>query len=404
MDSQMNATNYAHQLSGSAVPKSELAGNRLLCLDAARAAAIFAMILAHFGPALFARVQALAPYESGISLLYRFATPGFVTIFGITAGFVYYEKMKRGPRKPVDSKLLNRALLLLVCTLLVKAPNYPKLMAAPDFGVDDVLYNSYTILAFYALAVGLMPLWLRLIVAAPVRMCLALGIAHWTIGWFLVHKLWPEQGAESVAGFTRFFLVSGSYGYFQLMGTALLVFPLGIAFRRAVRAGQAASFLRGLTVVGALVFVGGFGLAQAVGELSVAGIASGDMKAPPRIWYYLLYGGATICVVGVAGLAEIQWQTVRRLVYPVGLLGQAALPIYVSHFYAQPLAQFLERRAPGLGAGTDLIPLAVFAVFCVVMGFQRHRKTVRKASQSAGPANMVPTAMSGPRIGAAPAD
>lgn len=384
--------------------KHGIVSPRLLCLDAARAAAIFAMILAHFGPALFTRVQALAPYESGISLLYRFATPGFVTIFGITAGFVYYEKMKHGSRWPVDSKLLNRALLLLVCTLLVKSPNYPTLMAAPDFGFDDVLYNSYTILAFYALAVALMPLWLRLILAAPVRTCLGLGIAHWTIGWLLVHEIWPEQGGEGVAGFSRFFLVSGSYGYFQLMGTALLVLPIGIAFRRAVRAGETASFLRGMSAVGAIFFLAGLGLAQAVGELSVAGIASGDMKAPPRIWYYLLYGGATIGVIGLAGLAEVKWLTIRRLVYPVGLLGQAALPIYVSHFYAQPFAQFLEQQAPGLGAGTDLIPLAVFAVFCVAMGYRRHRLAQRKATRLAGTAGLAQATLPAPEVRTAPAE
>lgn len=71
---------------------------RLTFIDETRALAIISMIIAHFGPGVFQRLPSLQFLAEPVLFIGRFATTTFIVVFGITLGFVYFDRFQKGDR------------------------------------------------------------------------------------------------------------------------------------------------------------------------------------------------------------------------------------------------------------------------------------------------------------------
>ncbi|MBI4558705.1 MAG: OpgC domain-containing protein [Candidatus Hydrogenedentes bacterium] len=347
---------------------------RLTCLDEVRAVAICAMMLIHFGEGFFEHVPQLAFIHPFLRWSGRFATPAFVTIFGVTAGFVYFEKLMSGQRQAVDRKLLRRVALLILCAAIIRVPHYGELVGDGNFEAMAWLFGTYSILAYYTLGVATVPVWLRIIQRRPVALCLVLGILHWVIGTIIVFHLWPQSPELNLVEFVRLYVVSGSFAYLQLSGTALLGMAIGVALRRSLKARDTERLLAGLFVAAVAMVAVGWAWGTVLGEYNTKDIIDGALKAPPRPWYFLFFAGFTVLLLATLGLAEYYLAFLQRIRYPVCLFGQASLPIFTGHVFVLPALKGLDHIVVLDGIVRVLVPFAMFGVYCLAMMYRRHLK------------------------------
>ncbi|MCP4646044.1 MAG: DUF1624 domain-containing protein [bacterium] len=367
--------------SGTTGSEGAVRPRRFACLDGTRAIAVGAMMFAHFGPGVFSRVPATQPFQTLLLYLSRFATPAFVTVFGVTAGFVYFEKFVAGGGAAIVQRVKRRIVLLIVCSFLIQVPEFVKLLLdLENVAPTDWLYASYSVLLYYTLGVASVPLWLRIVAPNPYPRCLMLGGAHWLVGAALANYLWPYRPDLPGLEFGRFYLVSGSYAYLQMSGTALMAMPIGIALRRCSVAGTTRTCLGKIAVLGAAATACGLLLGVLWGEFAVSDMATGALKAPPRFWYFLYFGGWTLFLMGASGWVEFTVDWVGKAAYPFGLAGQAVLPIYTAHTFVLPGVHLMEYVLPGVGKLNLAAPLVLFTLFSAAMMVRKHLQSGRKSA------------------------
>jgi len=363
---------------------------RLLGLDQARAVAILAMLAAHFAPGAFVQVPRLEPLRAPVLAFARLATPTFVVVFGVTIGFVYLPRYLRGEPGPTARHLGRRARVMLLCAAVIALPGWAGLSREDLADPWAWLFGLYSVLLFYALALSLLPAWLRWVCRAglggPVGRrsvtvkCVLAGVALWVIGT-AAHELAP-QGPRAGPEFVRMMLVSGSFAYCQLMGTALVVVPVGARLRAAWDAGADRGFLGTLLLTSlGLAAVGGV-WGWAAGEYDPARLLSGDLRTPPRAWYFLHIGGVGLALVPTLELLTRAVRGLRPAAYLLALFGQAGLTVYTGHTFVLPGLALADRFVPLHGAARLAAALVPFAVFCVLVMYVRHR---RENPQSPGP-------------------
>ena len=95
---------------------------RFTAIDETRALAIISMMIMLFGPGVFQRIPALAPLAEPVLFWGRFATTTFILVFGVTVGFVYYERFQGTSRPQVLKAVHARSRLLVLCALLICVP------------------------------------------------------------------------------------------------------------------------------------------------------------------------------------------------------------------------------------------------------------------------------------------
>ncbi len=355
---------------------------RLHCLDQARALAILAMIWAHLGVGVLNRLAVPEPWDDLLMYVGRFATPAFIVIFGLTVGFVYFERFRLGARRDITARFLRRAGWLALAAAVISAPQLLDLIRHADFRPRPWLIESYSILTYYTLALLSMGLWLRWIAPRPYRRSVITGVLLWTAGTMLAFRLWLFSGETLLEGF-RLHLVSGSYGYLQLTGTALLALPCGLWLRRCFERHQTDAALRRLASIGLALWLAGIAWGAAVGEFSLANIASGSVKGPPRAWYFLHFGGLTLLVLAALHAAASASRLVHAALYPLALLGQCALTLYVGHKVILMLGHPIERL---LGLSDLAHGLAVLIATVALAGIaigHRHVTTPKRHTAAA---------------------
>jgi len=350
---------------------------RLTCLDETRAIAIIAMILIHFTEGVINQLPQLLWLKEPIFLFGRFATPAFITIFGITAGFVHFEKFTQGNRQAVIHQLKARTLVVFWCAVLVCLPRYINFVIDGEYDYGKWLINFYSILHYYTLGLLSLILWLHLIQRDPIRWCLILGVAHWLIGIGL-YAIWPKSVFGYTVEYFRLYLVSGAFSYFALSGTALLAMPVGILLRRSVKTQTTLPQLGKTMLIGMGLTLVGWGWGVGIGEFQVDQIITGSLKAPPRPWYFMYFGGMTLVLLAFLGWLDQVWSKYAILTYPLVLFGQTALVIFTSHMWVLPTVRWLSFVWPLPGLVRILIPLTAFGIFALVMMYRQHLKMQRK--------------------------
>jgi hypothetical protein len=342
---------------------------RLTFIDETRAIAIAAMMTMHFGPGVIARIPALEPFASFILVIGRFATPAFIAVFGITAGFVYAHRFAPGNDASRSRRRIHRraALVLLAAAILV-LPRWSVLYDSSGLDVRMAAFTSYSVLSYYVMGLATLPLWLRVIGRDPMRRAPVLGISLWIVHAVLV-AIWPHDPSLGFGELVRMHAVSGSYPYFAMTGVALIAMPAGVVLKRAHARGDREVrrvLVRRVLPIGLAVTALGVAWGSGLGELGLQAILDATPKAPARPWYYLMFGGLTLVLLtGVAFMPRI---------YPLSLMGQGSLEIYTGHAYVIPGLYWLDQVADVHGLYRIALALAVFAGFTTVILLRRHRE------------------------------
>jgi OpgC protein len=363
--------------------------DRLNSIDQLRALAIISMMVAHFGPGVLARFPAPAVADP-ILFCGRFATVTFVLVFGITIGFVYYDRFHSTERARIRSRLLARAALVLLFAVIISIPGYWELWSEDTVDPLRWLLATYSVLGFYVLALVSAPVWLMMLGRNPLRNALLYGLSYWLLSAALL-EIWDGADELTANELVRFILVSGPFAYLQLAGCALLAVPVGLYLRRALNDGTFPRYLITVLFVGASLTIVGYVIGRWTAEFDVQAIVLGTVKAPPRPWYWMFFGGpALLALLGLVAL-ETSVRRTRQWLYPLSLFGQGALPIYTAHAFVLPLLALLDRVIVVEGVARVIAPLAAFGLFCasVMLYYDLiRRNTFSKTSvASVSPAN-----------------
>jgi uncharacterized membrane protein len=341
---------------------------RLAAIDQLRAIAVLMMMLAHFGPGALERIPALAPHMAEILFISKLATVSFILTFGLTLGYVHYERFHSDRARTV-TRLRKRFLLVLACAILTFTPNYAALIAGGETDPIKWMFASYSVLNFYVLAFALSVAWLLVLGSNPVRNAAILGIALWFSGWALL-QVWPSTG-QTTLEYVRVNLVSGPYALLQLGGAATLAIAVGVLLRRS----DTNRFALWLIPFGLALTLAGLALGTALDELSLQAVVSGEAKAPPRLWYWLLFSGMTVALFSALLLVERNIPISRTLLYPLSLFGQAALPIYALHVLVLPGLYLLDRTFELTGTMRIVAPFVALAIgIAIIMVYYHPRK------------------------------
>jgi hypothetical protein len=340
--------------------------------------AIIAMMVFHFGEGVFKELPQLEALRTPVLWFGRMATPTFIVVFGVTAGFVFLPKFIRGEVATTSSRLWRRACWILFCSVLIAIPVWIRFGIQGQSGAWRWSFELYSVLLFYALALAILPWQLRLLSHQTELRALLMGVVFWFIGTRGFY-LWPEQ-PPSGSEFARMMLMSGSYAYFQMMGTAFLAMPIGLQLKKARDEGRDGAFF--LNLLGAGLFLSALGAVwgTAVGEYEPAAIVSGALRVPARAWYFLHFGA--MALVWIAGL-ELLTRGVRWLRAPgyvLALFGQTSLVLFTGHMFVLPTLDVIKSLTPLHGAAKVVVAFVPFLVFCALVMYGRHRRLQRDST------------------------
>jgi hypothetical protein len=180
-------------------------------------------------------------------------------------------------------------------------------------------------------------------------------------------------------------LASGSYAYLQLMGTALVAVPVGVWLRERWEAGDDRPALGRVFLAGlAMAAVGGL-WGWAAGEYDPARLLTGELRTPPRAWYFLHIGGMGLALVPALELLTRSVKSVRPAADLLALFGQVGLVVYTGHVFVLPGLALADRVVPLHGAARVAAAFGPFALFCAVVMWVRYRRTTAKSPGPYGP-------------------
>lgn len=313
--------------------------SRLFALDEARAFAIVAMIIAHWGPAVVESANISEEAHSAVRIVSRFATPGFVVIFSLTVGLVYLHRYRTSAaegRKKIRSKILKRSRLVLFMGFAVSLPEYINIILSDNPSVKSFVLATYGILSAYAIVIASLPLALLLTGARSLPMLVG-GVALWAIGGVVAFYLWPADPLVGWPELIRLFLFSGAYAAVPMLGTMLLVAPVGAMLHTVTRKG----FRAILTCIGFASLSSGMLVGVLMGYWAEISTGDPSPKDPPRIWFVAMYGGLALLIVAVLDMMP-SWKALTVGRTPFRLLGTSALQVYVAHVFVIPGSKFLS--------------------------------------------------------------
>jgi len=366
-------------------------GPRIVGLDQARAIALIAMLWAHSSDAWRARLSWPWLHGTGSMLLERFATPAFVTIFGLTLGAVRWSPRGADAVGRVRARMLRRAGILLACTVVGALPNWVALAVEGGTAPVDYLFVSYSILEFYALAVLTLAVageWLR---ARSLGTCIAIGGLLLLVEQVCASRLLGSKLDSALLEWLRMILVSGQYAYLGLMGWALMMIPLGVHLGRGWRADRRVRSLWLLVLVGILTTMAGVFLGLE-GDYRLPRTAEGvaqslvdqlGARGRPQLWFFMMFGGVAVAASGLLGLADRITPLVSGLLHPLSLLGKNTLAIYISSGLVMP-SIFAIRWRWGYGhTRYELMVVGLFVAFTLALLWRTERADRRSSARRA---------------------
>lgn len=352
--------------------------SRILGIDQARALAIGAMILAHFAPFVTERIDPHGTWSLGVLALGRFATPAFVFVFGIAVGLAYLPKLTDDANPSgLYRRILSRGLLLVVCVPLVRLEGILKIFGG-NTELTHIPFVLYSIIAFYAIAVFLLPLILSVVRYRPMLSCLLLGSSLWLLHGYLAFRAWPQQGTLNLLEAFRLYLVSGPYALLPMLGTAILAMPLGLFLRRCPHIKRSALWVK-IGVCGILLVTMGLCGGALLGEIGQYPFFLAEHKAPPRIWFFSVFVGLTMLAMWYLEVMNEHMASKGRNAFPLffASAGQSALVVYVAHALAFPLATGLGHVFPRLGNAAPAIAFIAFLILALTITLRSYRRQTR---------------------------
>jgi hypothetical protein len=344
------------------------AGNRLLCIDQARAITIAAMIIAHFAPGMVERLTMPPLLADFVLSLGRIATPGFAAIFGVTVGLVYLPKYLAGNKNRATEGLLRRSVLVAACALLVAALSFTWRWPPGAMLNLDNLYASYSVLLFYAIALLTMPVWLRIVAYSPTIIALILAAVFYSLVNLVRDHLWLTSSNQDAAEFVRLVLFSGKYAYFLMMGTTFLFMPVGLYFHALI-------IRRPVPPVP--VRIGAIAGVLAVCSLAAPVFWTGSIEEFISYWnsrtlwvsYHVAFGCLAIFMIVVFDGLNRSGGTGGVVVRPLARFGRKSLAIYTAHAFILPTLHLLDGIYKVEGPPRAILPLVLFVSTCLLIAY-----------------------------------
>lgn len=325
--------------------------SRFSAVDQVRGLAIAAMILAHFGPGFYSRVEISGPVLDVLHLIGRFATPTFIAIFGFTIAFAYIPKALVNP-EAVRNKLFGRAKVVLLAAIAVAVPSFLKtfLGGGEHWGgsmLMALLLDVQGVLFFYAAAIFTVAFFIGQISRAPFTFPLLLGSGLIFIGTWFGYDAWPH-GEAGIIELLRLFLVSGKYAYLVNLGVALMLVSLGYLISNLLRSGV--KVWPALLTIGVVMLLCGLSLGRVVGWRTLADLYT-HYGAPPQLWYLCMVCGAMLVF-----LAMFSAVALPGVSFFLDHTGRNPLSLYVAHAFVLPSVSLMRAIAPSV---PDILIIAV---------------------------------------------
>lgn len=333
-----------------------------------RAVMALSVILSHWGPGVFERLDIDRQAEGALALFYRMGTPGFAAVFGIGIG--YFMLPGFAERRGSILRRLQRSFLLVLLGLaLLAAIRLANLALAgrPVTGLE-IAHAFYGVLAYYAVMLGTARWWLPPLARLrhPIPWLLAGLPALWIL-WQIVPLLLPDRQLQSLLEWPRLMLVAG-YNVFKMSAVAAGGMAVGLWI-----AGQPDN----RSVAQSLVFGGALGMAMTALSLIESGAAatlasrgSPVFTSLPGLVFYLSFAAFA---TGMFLRLLLSWDRLpAALRTPLKLLlviGGLALPIYVFHGLVIPGRILLDT----IGVHDSLTLMIPMGLFLLVMAWGGRR-------------------------------
>ena len=330
---------------------------RFIAIDQVRGLAIAAMVLAHFGPAIWDRIGLDGLARDAVGMIGRLATPTFIAIFGITIAFAYLPQAQRDPAA-TRAKLLLRTRKVFFAAVLVAVPQIiATFMSDTPWGGSmplSLVLDLYGVLAFYVFAIFLTALIIPYLAMNPYQASLVFGSILIFVGTFLGYDYWSFGGQNAIE-LLRLYLVSGKYALLVNYGMVLLLVSFGVFVRSEVTSGRDVTSIL-LTAGMSLVLVG-LSVGRVVGWRTLSDLQL-NYGAPPQIWYLLMVCGVMLIFLGALNKFRIP-----AISFVLEHIGRNPLAIYVAHAFVIPAHELLS--ALGVpDAISMIVPFAIFASYC----------------------------------------
>ncbi len=313
---------------------------RTWALTLARALAVLAVLLSHWGEGFFARLGIGTLTDQYLPVLYRLGTPGFATVFGIGVGLTMLPQFATH-RTSVLRRCRNAFFLVGfgICILAIKSITLILLNGGSLSGL--MLANAfYGVLMFYAVMLGTAPVWMPALarMSTPVQTLPLLAVGLWLL-WPVAQRIMPMGQLESFLELPRLMAIAG-YSLFKLGAVMLVGIAIGLWIANEADTAQVKRRLLTIGVAG-MAFCATT-IVSLEGAAAVMTRFSAVFSSLPG---YGFYASTMIAVMGLALGVTAVW---HRLSGPAlfGLrvlvvIGGLALPIYVFHGLVIPLKDIL---------------------------------------------------------------
>jgi uncharacterized membrane protein YcfT len=103
-------------------------------------------------------------------------------------------------------------------------------------------------------------------------------------------------------------------------------------------------------------------------------IFSGELRTPPRAWYFLHFGGCGLALIPALELLTRALRALRPAAALLALFGQAGLVIYTGHSFALPILAVADRAVMLRGPARVAAAVLPFAAYCALVLYVRHRR------------------------------
>jgi hypothetical protein len=319
-----------------------------------RAILVMLVIFGHWSPFLFTRMTGGMDVYHNLVPLLRAGTPGFAVVFGLGLGYFQAPVARRTPER-LGSWQRSRMVIIggaIMVDALARAINIYLHENRFDSQWPTELF--FGVLCFYFLMVATAPYWLRLISRARYPVLAALlvtGGAYLLSGIF--SYLWEYSTTTGLVNIGRLLLVT-RYSYPEMLGHAMLGLAIGLWIGENDRRSDLA---RISAYAGAAILLGGFTLSMRGDTIHWFD----DVATIPQV---LTYAGGSFLLFSLAFAAGLRTEhppAVLRLMRVTIVIGMLALPAYLGHELASPIAGALATAGlrPVLAIG---LPVAAFAL------------------------------------------
>lgn len=321
------------------------------------------VLLSHWSGFVFDR---LPEYFQAINRLlfpiFAFGTPGFAIIFGVSIGFVIYPHFKESPKSL--NKTIKTGLILIGSGILMLAiiSMFYIIGRGEELNWTKVFVSFYSVLTFYFICLPTLYIWLRLISWKnnEIFKCLILSCCSFLLSVCIVDNFvyYEYYGLYQLIKL----VFVAKYNYFSMLSGVFLGFAVGIYIYRNYESKKLA---KNMLIIGLIISIVGIFLSFILGQQEQWWIRN----KPVFVWMWVFYYGVIMIMISGLRILTTNYEKLgknfRNGINICAVIGQLALPIYVTHSIVIPLKNLLEI----LGVNAILSIMLTLGLFIIAIYF-----------------------------------